>query len=208
MSDRHRQVLDDLEVLIVDEGFSRVTVADMAARTRCSLRTLYEIAPNRAELILVVIDRRLRRLGRIVRAKLEQTDDPIERLRILLASESVEMRRASGQFREDVGRDPASQRLIRQHYRYAGALIREAIEDGMAVGVFRPTNARLVAEIVDEGLSRLQDPVLLHESGLTFDEGVLELAALVESGIVVRSSHDGQDRRPTSRTAAKPRGLG
>jgi AcrR family transcriptional regulator len=39
-------------------------MADIAANVGCSLRTLYDLAPSRDELVLTVIDRNLRRIGR------------------------------------------------------------------------------------------------------------------------------------------------
>ena len=56
LTDRQRDLLDRL-VELFDEGFAHLTMADLAARLNCSLRTLYELAPSRDELVLTVIDR-------------------------------------------------------------------------------------------------------------------------------------------------------
>jgi AcrR family transcriptional regulator len=185
LSDRLREILDELEALFLDEGFAKLTIGDMAARLRCSRSTLYELAPTRDELILIVVDRRFRRLGRHVRERLDEVHDPLERLRILLATEtSLEMRSTSAHFRTDAVRQPAVDRLITAHYRYATALIRETLEAGIATGRFRKLDARVVAEIIDAALPRIQDPRLLEESGLTFDDTIGELLALVEAGVL------------------------
>ena len=196
LSPRQREILDQLEALFVDEGFAKLTISDMAAHLRCSRRTLYELAPNRDELVLIVIDRRFRRLGRHAREHLEGIDDPLERLRVLLATETtLEMQSTSARFREDVVRQPAVERLIAAHYRYATALIRETLEAGIATGQFRALRARIVAEIIDAALPRIQDPDLLRETGLTFDETVEELRLLVESGVVVAAGAPPSPRR-------------
>jgi len=36
-----------------DGGFAHLTMAEIAARANCSLRTLYSLAPSRDELVLV-----------------------------------------------------------------------------------------------------------------------------------------------------------
>jgi AcrR family transcriptional regulator len=184
LSPRLRQILDDLEDLILEEGFAKLTVADMATRLRCSRRTLYELAPTRDELILIVVDRRFRRHGRRVRERLEGVDDPVARLEILLSTEtSLDMHVTTPRFREDVLRQPAVERLIAAHYRYATALIQETLDAGVMLKRFRPHHTRVVAAIIDAALPRIQDPDLLRESGLTFDDTVRELLALVESGV-------------------------
>ena len=48
-------------------GFATLTMAELAARLNCSLRTLYALAPSRDELVLVVVDRNLWRVGRAAR---------------------------------------------------------------------------------------------------------------------------------------------
>ena len=63
LTERQREVLDRLGTLF-DDGFADLTMADIAANVGCSLRTLYDLAPSRDELVLTVIDRNLRRIGR------------------------------------------------------------------------------------------------------------------------------------------------
>ena len=55
LSDRQREILDALEALAVHEGFARLTMAQLAARVNCSLRTLYGLAPRKDALLLMVI---------------------------------------------------------------------------------------------------------------------------------------------------------
>ena len=47
-----------------DEGFADLTMAEIASRLNCSLRTLYTLASSRDELVLIVVDRSLWRVGR------------------------------------------------------------------------------------------------------------------------------------------------
>ncbi|MCS5635848.1 MAG: hypothetical protein NZ990_04975, partial [Myxococcota bacterium] len=45
LTNRQRQLLDQLEELVIGEGLADVTMAQLAARVNCSLRTLYGISP-------------------------------------------------------------------------------------------------------------------------------------------------------------------
>ena len=51
---RQRQLLDELEELVAAKGLAELTMAEIAARVNCSLRTLYGISPSREELVLTV----------------------------------------------------------------------------------------------------------------------------------------------------------
>jgi AcrR family transcriptional regulator len=184
LSQRQREILDKLEALFVEDGFASFTIGDMAAHVQCSRRTLYELAPTKEELVLVVVDRRFRRLGRLVRERLADLDDPLERLRLILSGDrALQLRVIGTRFRSDVARYPSVQRLIGAHFRYAGALIEDALDAGVAAGVFRPVNVQVLTEIIDASLARLQEPELLEATGMTFDECVAELLDLIEHAL-------------------------
>jgi len=185
LSLRQREVLDELESIFVDEGFAHLTVADLAARLHCSRRTLYEIAPTKDELVLVVLDRRLRHLGSVARAHVESIEGPLDQVEAFMVAGTSELKQASLNFQEDVARFPAARRLFASHFRYATALIVEMIDAGIESGAFRVLNSRVLAEVIDASLERLQDPDLLRASGLTIDEAVAEYAAFVRRGIAL-----------------------
>jgi len=61
---RHIEVMDDLEK-ILDQGESFSTMSELAKTLKISLRTLYEIAPSKEELIVATVDRVLKKHGKI-----------------------------------------------------------------------------------------------------------------------------------------------
>lgn len=175
LSDRARQLLDQLEALFTEEGFARLTVDGIATRLRCSKRTLYEIAPSRDELVLVVLDRRLRRAGRLFREQSEALDEPLDRLKAFMSADVSHARHPSLRFSEDVARHPAARRLVASHYRYANSLLQEIVQEGIARKRFNKVHPKVVVEIVDAALARLQDPDVLAAGGLTYEGAVAEL---------------------------------
>ena len=56
---RQLEILDTLDESVLGGGFSDLTMAEIAKRMTCSLRTLYGIAPSKEELVLAVADRHL-----------------------------------------------------------------------------------------------------------------------------------------------------
>ncbi|MDY7105979.1 MAG: TetR/AcrR family transcriptional regulator [Actinomycetota bacterium] len=180
---RQREILDQLDTIFVDEGFAGLTIQQLAARLRCSRRTLYELAPSKDELVLFVIDRRLRRTGHLAAEVLRTVDDPAERLTAYVLTGTSRLRRASIRFREDVARFPAAQRVMAAHHRYASAIMAEIIDEGIARGRFHPLRAAVVAEIVDAAFERLQDPTILRDLGISFEDATEELTVLLARGL-------------------------
>ena len=78
---RHRQVLDQLERLFLEEGFGGISVRELAASVGCSRRTLYELAPSKDELVLVVLDRFLHRVGRTALDAIDREQPYADRIR-------------------------------------------------------------------------------------------------------------------------------
>ncbi len=93
---RHHEVMDRLEK-IIDEGKSYKTMADLASMLKVSLRTLYEIAPSKDELINLTINNVLTKHGKIAMEKIpfkdwKNSSKPRSRSIWLLSRTSTSMR--------------------------------------------------------------------------------------------------------------------
>lgn len=75
-SDRQKELLAELETLFFANGFRTITVDDIAAQLKCSKRTLYEIAPSKQELFILVIESWLERIRHLGWQGALQHDDP------------------------------------------------------------------------------------------------------------------------------------
>ncbi|MCF8589855.1 TetR/AcrR family transcriptional regulator [Gordonia liuliyuniae] len=188
LSSRAAQILDEMGNVFITEGFKHLTIADLASRLQCSRRTLYEIAPNRTELVLIAIDRRLRRVGRVGAERLHSITDPRELLEQYMLAGQSEVYRTDVRFTEDAARDPAVTRLMTDHFRYHVAIVQAIIEYGIDQGAFRKVNTRVVAEVIDASLARFADPDFGHATaGMTFEDATTELVPLLLAGIDVAS---------------------
>lgn len=185
LSERSRQVLDGLEALVVAEGFAAFTLADLARRLRCSLRVFYEIAPNRHELLRVAVDRRMRRLGRLVRQEIADLQDPLDKLHTLLTLEVSTLQGTSEQFRLDAQAVPSIAELIADHKRYGAAMIHDILVEGMAQGRFRTVDPLAVMEFIDAAVSRLEEPRFADHGTKRWSGYVHELSRFVEASVVL-----------------------
>ena len=106
-----------MEHLFAD-GFADLTMAELAARLNCSLRTLYALAPSRDELVLIVVDRNLWRIGRAARDAIGQDLAPLDAVRAYLEAATVAVSGWTEAFARDLAAVPAAQRLADGHNEY------------------------------------------------------------------------------------------
>ena len=144
---RHRQVLDQLEQLFLEEGFAGISVRELAANVGCSRRTLYELAPSKDELVLVVLDRFLHRVGRTALDAIDREQSHADCIRSYFRG-GVELQRLSQTFAEDLADDPAARRLFDRHFRYVMAVTEELVAEGVAAGEFRQVSPAAVAGVL------------------------------------------------------------
>ena len=166
LTPRQREILDELGGLF-DGGFAHLTMAGIASALSCSLRTLYELAPSRDELVLVVVDRNLWRIGRTATGALDPDMAPLDALRAYLDAANMAVAGTTAAFARDLATVPAAQRLNDAHSDYiiavARCLLDMALEQGDIDVVDTAAIARVVAGVGRdfaraEVLATLQSP--------------------------------------------------
>lgn len=153
LTSRQRQVLDALEELVVSQGLADRTMAELAAQVNCSLRTLYEIAPSKDELVLAVVDRRLHRIGRAAIGRLDARMAPLEALRTYLYAASEAVAPAANAFSRDFADVAGAKPLLDAHEGYVMAVTRSLLDRAVEEGEIRPVDTAAVAHVLG-GLGR------------------------------------------------------
>lgn len=191
---RQLRLLSDLETIVLTEGFRELTVAVLAERLRCSRRSLYELAESKDALVLLVIDRLLRRVARRAQEAMELGTTHFERLRAFLTEGVVELHRATHAYSQDVADDPAAQALVGRHFRFATHAVERMIAEGIAAGEFAQVHPQVAAQALEAGLHRMQDPEVLRALGVSMGEAFDELLTLFADGI--RATRRSSGRQP------------
>ena len=150
---RQRQVLDELEGLVADDGLAELTMADIAAQVNCSLRTLYGISPSKDELLLAVVDRRLHRIGRKAIAALDASLSPLDSLRAYLAAANEAVQPTTVAFARDFADLPGAKRLLDSHENYLIAVARNLLDRAVAEGQIARVDTAALAHVLG-GLGR------------------------------------------------------
>ena len=150
---RQLEVLDELEGIVALGGLADLTMAEIAAELNCSLRTLYGIAPSKEALVLAVVDRRLRRIGRAAIATLEASMSPLEALRAYLQATSEAVQPSTEAFGRELAGIVDAERLLDGHERYVMAVTQSLLDRAVAAAEIGAVDTSALAHLLG-GLGR------------------------------------------------------
>jgi AcrR family transcriptional regulator len=190
--DRERYLLDELEKLILAEGFSGLRLEDVAARLGVSRSTLYRLAPGKQELIEVVVDRMFRHMGKRAREAAEQASDPAGRIAAYLGAGTATVRTGSLAFSRDLEANAGTREIYNRHQAIGMEMLAGLIDEGLQAGRFRQVPAAFVMQVADAAHGRLRDPAVLEALGMTHAQAIDELIGILLEGI----AGDGSPRPP------------
>jgi AcrR family transcriptional regulator len=148
LSDRQREILDALEALAMQDGFAELTMAQLAARVNCSLRTLYALAPRKDALLLMVIDRRLHRIGRAAMAAIEPEMDALTALRAYLEAATIAVAPTTEAFARKLATVPGAAQLTNAHANYVTAVTERLLERAVAERQIEPVDTGALALVL------------------------------------------------------------
>ncbi len=148
LTTRQREILDELG-RIFDKGFVDVTMAELAGQLNCSLRTLYGLAESRNELVLMVVDRNLRKVGRAARDAINDDMTALDAIRAYLGAATVAVQNTTEEFARDISTVTAGVALNAGHSDYlinvTRSLLDQAVEQGEIDDVDTAAVARMIA---------------------------------------------------------------
>ncbi len=148
LTPRQHEILEELEGLTVEDRFAELTMAQLAARTNCSLRTLYGIAPSKDALLLLLVDRRLRRIGRSALEVIDPSMDALSALRAYLRATTGALGPSTESMARELASVPGGKRLIREHGGYVVAVTRRLLEQALEEGRIQPVDTCALALVL------------------------------------------------------------
>lgn len=199
---RQRELLDELAVLFDECGFASLTMATIAQRLSCSLRTLYELAPSRDELVLTVVDRKLRRIGRSARDAITDDMTALDAVQAYLRAAFVAVVGTTEVFARDTSALPATRRLNEGHNDYLVAVTRTLLDLAVERREIGPVDTVAVARVLAGTAHDLAGPEVLPTLRDTPAEAATAVAELLLVGLrstAPTATNRSTTRRPTAR---------
>ncbi len=148
LTTRQLEILDTLDESVLSGGFSDLTMAEIAKRMTCSLRTLYGIAPSKEELVLAVADRHLQRIGREAMEVLELDEDPLCRLRAYLRATNLALQPTTMVFSMDFDKLRGARKLADAHAGYIVAITRALLDEAVEAEHVAPLDTAALALVL------------------------------------------------------------
>jgi len=147
LTDRQREILDELG-RIFDKGFVDVTMAELASQLNCSLRTLYGLAEGRNELVLMVVDRNLRTVGRAAHGVVSDDMSALDAVSAYLSAANMAVQNITPEFAHDMSSFPAGVELNVGHSEYLIDVTRSMLDLAVEQGEIEPVDTAAVARMI------------------------------------------------------------
>ena len=181
----HRQahLRDALVDLVLEQGFSHLTMDQFAAQLNCSKRTLYALASSKEQLAVLAVRHFFKRATEQVEAAIARTRAPAKRVTRYLEAVAEALRPASRPFRDDIANFRPATEIYEQNTLAAAQRVRELIDEGTRAGAFRRVHAAFVGEVVTATMRRITSGEIAAATGLSDADAYSELAQLVVAAI-------------------------
>lgn len=188
---RREELLNQVQSLILVEGFAQLRVGALAAHLRCSRSTLYKLAPSKDELIALVFERYVDNAIERAKTEAEKLQSPPERIIRFTEVIAEEQTRGSATFWRDVLSHPLAADVLSETRVRGNGILKGYLDAGIEIGVFRPANTAFVAHLIWVCAREARDPDVLRRFDATTDEATAEIGRMVAYGMGAGSVSSG-----------------
>jgi AcrR family transcriptional regulator len=180
---RREDLLEQVTGIFLAQGFTAVSVDDLARQMRCSKATLYAVGATKEQLVVAATRHFFRTEADRIEQAVAARHDAQAKITTYLQGVAQAMRRNSPAFYADMVTYPPTARIYARNTARAAERIREMIDDGVRTGAFRATNGAFAAQVVALAIEAVQSGTLLERTGLSAAESFAELADLLFNGL-------------------------
>lgn len=181
--DRREELFGQLQVIVLDEGFARLTVDVLATRLQCSKTTLYALAPTRHRLVDATLKRFFQQAAGRVEEAVAEVSDPARQIATYLATVGAQMRHMSVACYNDMLDNDSTREIYTVNSLAATRRVGEMIHAGVRAGNFRSVHAEFVSQAVGMLIDGIHSRELLTSTGLSSGDAFVELSNLVLSAL-------------------------
>ncbi len=183
LTQRQREILDQLLVVFRD-GFQHLTMADLAARVNCSLRTLYGFAPSREELVSMVVDRNLWQIGRSAMEAIDPAMTPLEAIRSYLRAATIAVADTTEVLANDCAASEVTRSLSSDHSQYLIDVTRALLDMAVLRGDITDIDTAAVARVMAGLGADFASPDVLPTLGSSPKDAADAVVDIVLRGLV------------------------
>ena len=144
LTSRHHEIMNLLEIML-EKGIPDLTMSELASKLKISLRTLYEIAPSKDQLITMTVDNILRRLGKNALDEISTIQSPFKKLQKYLSTVNQAVGPRFDKFMKDLSNVNGSSAMADYHEDFITSFIEKLLNDALKVKEIRKIDTRAFA---------------------------------------------------------------
>ena len=144
LTSRHHEIINLLEKML-EKGIPDLTMSELASKLKISLRTLYEIAPSKDQLITMTIDNILRRLGKDALDEISTLQSPFKKLQKYLSKVNQAVGPKFDKFMKDLSNVRGSSAMADYHEDFITGYIEKLLNDALKAKEIRKIDTRAFA---------------------------------------------------------------
>ena len=138
---KHHETIEDLEKLL-EKGVPDLTMSEIASKLKISLRTLYEIAPSKDQLILMTMDNILKRLGKHALDSVSNIQSPIEKLEQYLFIVNQAVGPKFNIFLKDIEKINGSKKMADYHENFISNYTQKLLDDAVKINEIKKIDTK------------------------------------------------------------------
>ena len=138
---KHHETIEDLEKLL-EKGVPDLTMSEIASKLKISLRTLYEIAPSKDQLILMTMDIILKRLGKHALDSVSNIQSPIEKLEQYLFIVNQAVGPKFNIFLKDIEKINGSKKMADYHENFISNYTQKLLDDAVKINEIKKIDTK------------------------------------------------------------------
>ena len=180
---RREELLDGVMDIIAERGFADVRITDIASELRCSLASLYKIAPNKDSLVSLAISRWGKRTLAEAEASARGGKSAVDRAQRYYRSAVEHVSSMSHAFRRDMERFESTRLAYRAVSDAFNDRFAELLDEAARAGEIPRINVRFASGLFRHIAAAVRDEDLLESSGLTAAGALEEIDRIIWYGL-------------------------
>jgi AcrR family transcriptional regulator len=182
---RIHEILDELEQIMLSEGFLHLNSDALPNRLRCSKATLYRLAGNRFALFGLIIERWLARMRDNGWARSDAVrDDPSARLVEYLRAGPLAIESTTPAFWQDLQGFPQGYEALIAHQELRVNGLEEILTEGVRTGVFQCEHPRVISDLFLTAVHRIVESGFASSTGVSVQEAFDAWYRVLEYGLI------------------------
>ncbi len=143
-TEKHKEIISTLEKML-EKGIPELTMSELASKLKISLRTLYEIAPSKDQLITMTVDNILKKLGRSALERVSMIESPIDKLDTYLGIVNQAVGPKFDAYIKGLGKINGSSKMIDYHEAFITKYTEKLLVEAMSANEIKKIDPKAFA---------------------------------------------------------------